>query len=124
MARSRPWTFGRKFDLWLADNGLTINSFAEKFGLKQRTLHAWVKEGTRVPDHGLAVISKATRYPADYWLNDSAPYPPVIDYDGLVEQVIDRMRSLRPDQVRELAEMLANPADLERTLALRRTAQK
>lgn len=125
MARSRQaWNFGRRFTLWLADNGLTINSFAEKHGLKQRTLHDWVKEGVRVPDSGLAVISRATRLPADYWISPDAPYPPVLDYEDMAEKVIDRLRALNRDRVRELLEMLSDPSDLERTLALRRTAKQ
>ena len=35
---SAQWPFGRKFALWLEDNGLSLNAFAIRQGFVQSTL--------------------------------------------------------------------------------------
>lgn len=118
-----PWPFARKFALWLRDHDLTINGFAQKHGLKQRSLHGWVKEGVRVPADGMACIAVATGLPLDYWQNPNAPYPPAPDYEASVDELVRRARTLTAAQFRAVFEMLADQSDVERTLALRRAAR-
>lgn len=117
------WPFARKFPLWLTDHRLTVNSFAKRFaalGFKQRTLNAWTSEGVQIPAAGLAAIAKATGLPAQYWLDDEAPYPPTIDVEGLVQQVLDAMRSMSPAKAREVARLVSDPSEMDRVLAARR----
>lgn len=117
------WPFGRKFDAYLTDKGVKLNTFAEREGIPQSTLQGWVKEGVRVPDGGLAKIASATGLPADYWIREDVPYPPPLDYEGLVDEAVQALRTLNPAQVRAIIEMARDRADLERTLALRKTAR-
>lgn len=116
------WTFGRKFTLWLADHGLSLNAFAEREGIPQSTLHGWVKKGVKVPSDRLADIARATGLPVDYWSNPRAPYPPAVEYENAAEEILRRAKSLTADQLREIVAMLGDPADVARTLALRRAS--
>ena len=102
---------------------MTVNSFAKRFaslGLKQRTLNSWTSEGVRIPDAGLAAIAKATGLPAQYWIDETAPYPPTLDVEGLVQQVLDAIRSMSPAKAREVARLVSDPSEMDRVLAARR----
>lgn len=118
-------SFGEKFSQWLAREGTNIKAFAERNGLKQRTLHGWVKEGVRVPAAGLATIVKATGIPADYWTNEALPWPPATDYYAeLLPRLISAAKALPAERLREIVEMSESESDVEMTLALRRAARR
>lgn len=118
-----PWPLARKFALYLKDHDLTITGFAAKHDLKQRSLHNWIRAGTRIPAEAVRVIAIATNLPVDYWLNPNAPYPPAPETEASVDDLVRRAKTLSAAQFREVFEMLGVQADVERTLALRRAAR-
>lgn len=123
--RHKPgaWPFGRKFTLWLSDHGISLTTFARRQEIAQQTLHGWVKQGRRVPSQAIARIAAATRLPADYWVDETLPYPPPLEYANLADDVLAALRGLPLDQVTEVLAMLRDPVDLRRTLAIRRAAR-
>lgn len=117
------WTFGRKLSLWLADRNQSLNAFAKSLGVPQSTMHGWVRQGIKVSPEGLRKIAAATGLSAGYWLSEATPYPPpaeVLDVEAEVQQAI---QALTPDQLIAILEMLQDPDDLRRTLALRKAAR-
>lgn len=118
------WPFGRKLALWLKDHGTSLNAFARRHGIAQQTLHGWVKLGRRVPAEAVERVAAATRLPAAYWMNGALPYPPALEYANLAEAVLAALKALPLDQLIEVHEMLGDPEDLRRTLALRRAARE
>jgi len=77
-----------------------------------------------VPADGLAVIARASGIPADYWTNDALPWPPALEYTGLVEQIVRDLGAWPLEALREFAEIARNAADRDQTLALRRAARQ
>lgn len=126
MAKRRPGgsgcPFGEKFAQYVARERSSLRAFALRHGLPQRSLHGWVREGRKVPDHALAIIARATGIPADYWVNDTLPWPPAPQYGNLVEEIVSTLQAVPMDQLREIAAMVRDSEDRERTLALRRAA--
>lgn len=116
------WTFGAKLKRWLVDAGTNVNAFAERLGIPQSSLQRYVN-GTKIPPDRLRSIALATRIPADYWLNDDLPYPPPVEYLNLEEEALAAMKSLTTEQLAELLDVLRDPEDLRRTLAMRRAAR-
>lgn len=117
------WPFERKFPLWLTDHGLSLNAFAERHGFAQSTLQAWVKQGVKMPAEALWRIAKATRLPADYWLDDTIPYPTPVEYEGLAEDLARSLQAVPIADLREIAALVRDPEDRRRTFALRRASQ-
>lgn len=112
------WPLGRKFALWLADRRLTLTSFAERHGFAQQTLHGWIKRGVRIPAEALAVISRATSLPEAYWLDESLPYPPPLDYLNSRERAAGVLASLSPEDLTWMLEVGSDPAKLRKARAL------
>lgn len=117
------WPFARKFALYLKDHDLTINGFAIRHDLKQRSLNNWIRAGVKIPAEAVRVIAVATNLPIDYWLNPNAPYPPAPEAEGSVDELVRRAKTLSSAQYRDVFEMLGVPSDVDRTLALRRAAR-
>jgi hypothetical protein len=118
-------SFGDKFAQYLARERTNVTAFAKRAGLKQRTLHGWVKEGVRVPADGLAIIARETGIPAEYWANDSLPWPPATEYaEDIIPALLANLKSLPLETIREFAEIAKDRADVEMTLALRRAARR
>lgn len=118
----RDWPFERKFPLWLKDHKTTLNAFAKRHGIPQRTLHGWVFDGVKVPAEGFQRIARATRLSIEYWLDATIPYPPPMDYLNLAESVLALLRTVPATELSQFHEMLSDPDDRRRTLALRRAA--
>lgn len=120
---SARWTFGRKFSLWLEDSGQSLTQFADREGIPQSSLQAYTKQARKIPPARLRTIAKATRLPADYWLDEEIPYPPPVDYLNLAEEVVAALKSVPAVALQEILAMLRDPEDLRRTLAIRRAAR-
>lgn len=118
-----PWPFGRKFRLWLSDQGVSLTAFARRAGIAQQTLHGWVMLGRRLPAEAVARIAAATRLPGAYWTDSTLPYPPALEYVNGVEDALAALKALPLDQLAAVLEMLRDPEDLRRTLSLRRAAR-
>lgn len=121
---SSAWSFGRKFSLWLTDNDITLNAFAGRHGFTQSSLQRWVKVGTRLPADALQSIAEATRLPADYWLDETIPYPPPADYANLADRLDAALKKVPVSELTEILAILENADDRRRTLELRRIARR
>lgn len=119
---SGAWPLGRKFALWLADRRLTLSAFAQRHGFAQQTLHGWIKRGVRIPAEGLAVIAQATSLPEAYWLDDTLPYPPPLDYLNSRERASAMLAALSPENLAWLLEVCSDPAKLRKARALWKAA--
>jgi transcriptional regulator with XRE-family HTH domain len=114
----QPTAFGEKFRQWMAKAGTNTAAFAAANGLNQRTLHGWVREGRRPSPHGLAVIAAATGIPADYWIDDSQPWPPASEYlKASGRTIADISRNATLDEIELLLDLCALPRGLARTKA-------
>lgn len=114
---------GRKFSLWLADHDLTLHAFAKRHGFAQQTLHGWMKLGVRLPAEGLGRIARATGLPEAYWLDESIPYPPPLDYINSRERAAAVLSTLDSDNLAWLLEICADPGKLRQARALWRAAR-
>lgn len=116
------WPFPRKFPMWLADHSESMAAFARRSGVPQPSLHAYTKQGRKMPADVVGRIAIATKLPADYWLNDRIPYPPPADYANAAEDIARVVRTLPLDLLQEALPILRDENELRRTLALRRLA--
>lgn len=112
------WPLQRKFALWLTDQSLTLHAFARRHGFAQQTLHGWMKLGVRLPAEGLARIARATGLPEAYWLDESLPYPPPLDYLNSRERAAAVLTTLSAEDVAWVIEVASDPAKLRKARAL------
>ena len=121
--RPRTWPFGKKLEMWLAEHGESMPSFAKRAGIPYGSLHAYATADRKIPSTRLQRIAVASRLPADYWLNDDLPYPPPSEYGpDIVERVRERLAAFPADLLNELLDALADENELRSMLALRRAA--
>ncbi len=112
------WPLERKFALWLADQGTSLRAFARRHGFAEQTLRGWMKLGVRLPAEGLARIAKAACLPEAYWLNETLPSPPPLDYLNSRERAAGVLTTLSADDVAWVIEIASDPAKLRQARAL------
>ena len=93
----QPWSVGRKFTLWLADQASSLRAFARQHGFAEQSLRGWMKRGVRMPADALSRVARATSLPEAYWLDDTLPYPPPLDYLNSRERAASMLAALSPD---------------------------
>lgn len=119
------WTFGRKFERWLLDQGISLTAWAKRHGFPQSTLQAWVsKPNRKVPARAMARIAAITGLPVSYWTDDKAKYPPPAEYLDYLAQVIEATKALSHETLVELLPVLLSPEETQRLLAIRRAARQ
>lgn len=121
---SQPWPFERKFRAWRAEARVSISAFAKRVGVPYATFHGWAEGGVRIPSDAMSRIAAATGLPAEFWTNESVPFPPPADYLDLAGEVEKAVKGLSVEQLQQVLEMLRSPDDLSQTLDLRRVARK
>lgn len=119
----KSWPFSRKFALYLTDQKTTLNAWSKRHGIPQRTLHGWVHDGVAIPAIGIIRIARATRLPAEYWLDETLQYPPPYEYENLAGDLERALSTVPTAELREILAMLRDPEDRKRTLAIRRAAR-
>jgi hypothetical protein len=82
-----------------------------------------MKLGVRLPAEGLARIARATCLPEAYWLDESIPYPPPLDYLNSRERASALLTTLSGEDLAWVIEICADPPKLRRARALWRAAQ-
>jgi hypothetical protein len=119
----RTWPFPRKFALYLTDQRVSLNAWAKRHGIPQRTLHGWVHDGVAIPAVGIVRIARATRLSAEYWMNEDIQYPPPVEYENLGVELEKALSTVPTGELREILALLRDPDDRRKTLALRRAAR-
>lgn len=123
-SQARFNAFGRKLDKWCTDHDETLPDFAERARVPYKSLHAYCTTTRAMPAPRMSLIAKATGLPADFWTNDALDWPPPAAYgERAVEDAQKRLAALPMDLLNELLDVLNDPDDVKRTLALRRTAR-
>ncbi len=112
------WPLGRKFALWLTDQGTSLRAFAQRHGFAQQTLRGWMKLGVRMPADALARISRATCLPEAFWLDETVPYPPPLDYLNSRERAAALLTTLSSDDLAWVIAITSDPAKLRQARAL------
>lgn len=112
------WPLGRKFTLWLADRRLSLAAFAKRHGFVQQTLNSWITRGVRMPADALATIARATCLPEAYWLDETLPYPPPVDYLNSRERAAALLSTLSSDDLGWMIEICGDPHKLRQARAL------
>lgn len=112
------WPLGRKFALWLADEGISLRAFARRHRFAEQTLRGWMKRGVRMPADALARISRATCLPEAFWLDETLPYPPPLDYRNSRERAASLLTTLSSDDVAWVIEICGDPHKLRQARAL------
>ena len=104
--------------MWLADRELTLSAFAQRHGFAQQSLHGWMRRGVRIPAEALATISRATSLPEAYWLDETLPYPPPLDYLNSRERAAGVLAALSTEDLAWVLEIGADPAKIRKARAL------
>jgi hypothetical protein len=112
------WPLGRKFILWLADRRISVAGFAKRHGLVQQTLNSWMRRGVRIPAEDLATIARATCLPEAYWLDETLPYPPPLDYSNSRERAVALLTTLSSEDVAWVIEICGDVKKLRQARAL------
>jgi len=117
------WTFGRKFEHWLVDQGTNLTAWCKVHGVPQSGLQANVKAGRKLSPSRLRLLARLTGLPAGYWLADDIPYPPPAEYLGLKAEAVQLLDTLNETDLRDVVALLRDEADRRRTLAMRRASR-
>jgi hypothetical protein len=112
------WPLGRKFALWLTDQNTSLRAFAQRHGFAQQTLRGWMKLGVRMPADALARIARATCLPEAFWLDDTLPYPPPVDYLNSRERAAALLTTLNSDDLGWMIEICGDAKKLRQARAL------
>ncbi len=104
--------------MWLADQGLSLRAFARRHAFAEQTLRGWMKLGVRLPAEGLARIARATCLPEAYWLDETLPYPPPLDYMNSRERAAALLTTLAADDLGWVIEICQDPRKLRQARAL------
>lgn len=122
--KRKAWPFDLKFRLWRAETRKSLSACARGTGIPYATLHGWTDEGVRPTADGMDKIATFTGLPASYWMDPAAPYPPPEDYFDVAAEVSAEMKSLTPEKMQRVLEMLRSPGELDRAIDFLRIARR
>ena len=80
-------------------------------------LIAWLS-GTVPGAKNLDQIARKTGLPAEFWLDESVPYPPPADYLNTVQDLENLLRGMTVEELSKWVKILSDPEARARTLAL------
>ena len=104
--------------MWVADQGTSLRAFASRNEFAPQTLRGWMKLGVRLPAEGLVRIARATGLPEAYWLDETLPYPPPIDYVNSRDRAAALLTTLSADDLAWVIEICGDVRRLRQARAL------